>query len=179
MERPLPRTDAPALTVNLAGGSSAWSLHEQSPEHFTMVVFYRGLHCPVCRSYLETLQSKRGDFAERGVEVLAVSMDTEERAQKAIDKWSIGKLTVGYGLNEQQAQEWGLFLSRGIKDLEPDLFSEPGLFLVQPDGTLYYAAINSMPFGRPALDDLLGGVDFVLESAYPARGEMLERTAAL
>lgn len=85
----------------------------------------------------------------------------------------------------QQARARGLFLSRGIKDAEPELFSEPGLFLVQPpepdapNATLYYAAVNSMPFGRPAFGDLLGALDFVLENDYPARGEVPERTAAL
>ncbi len=50
---------------------------------------------------------------------------------------------------------WGLFVSTGIDDGEPPLFNEPGVFLVRPDGTVYYEAILSMPLGRPKLDDLL------------------------
>jgi len=30
------------------------------------------------------------------------------------------------------------------------MFIEPALFLVRPDRTLYYASVQSMPFGRPS-----------------------------
>ncbi len=66
---------------------------------------------------------------------------------------------------------WGLFVSRSIKDGEPAEFAEPGLFLISPDGTVYYEAVNSMPFGRPQFGDLLQAIDFVTENDYPARGE--------
>ena len=34
------------------------------------------------------------------------------------------------------------------------------------------ASIQSMPFTRPPLDQLLQGVDYALENDYPARGEL-------
>ena len=68
-------------------------------------------------------------------------------------------------------REWGLFVSHGIYDHEPALFSEPGLFLIAPDDTVYYESILSMPVGRPRLDDLLGGLKYWREHNYPARGE--------
>lgn len=178
MERPLPQTPAPALTVDLTNGET-WTLREQSPDAFTMVVFYRGLHCPVCKSYLKKLASLQDKYAVRGVDVVAVSMDGEERARQTVEEWGLEDLSVGYGLDEQQARAWGLYLSSGISEKEPATFSEPGLFLVQPDGTLFYAAINSMPFGRPDLEGLLGALDFIDENDYPARGEMPEPQPAL
>ena len=54
---------------------------------------------------------------------------------------------------------------------EPALFTEPGLFLVRPDGTLYWAAIQTMPFARPGFADVLKALDFVIAKDYPARGE--------
>lgn len=54
---------------------------------------------------------------------------------------------------------------------EPALFSEPGLFLVNPDQTLYYMSVQSMPFVRPHLSELLGALDFAIDKNYPARGE--------
>ena len=44
-----PREAVPALEVETLNGS--WSLADQNPENFTMVVFYRGLHCPICSKY--------------------------------------------------------------------------------------------------------------------------------
>ena len=39
------------------------------------------------------------------------------------------------------------------------------------DGTLYYGAVQTMPFARPQFQDLLGAVDFAIAKNYPARGE--------
>lgn len=166
----IPRTRAPELQLETIEGR--WSLHDQSPENFTMVVFYRGLHCPVCKSYLRSLEARLEDFRSRGVEVIAVSGDTEERAEQAKREWGLENLRIGYGQSTQSMREWGLFLSRAIKESEPDLFAEPGLFLIRPDGTIYYESIQSMPFGRPIFQELLGAIDWVLQNDYPARGEV-------
>ena len=168
---PRPRTQAPNLSLTLTDGT-AWSLQEQQPESFTMVVFYRGLHCPVCKGYTKTLNKLIDQYKEKGVELITASMDTQDRAEKTVEEWQIDNLAVGYGLTENQAKSWGLYLSESIKDKEPNLFSEPGLFLIRPDGELYYAATNSMPFGRPDLKDLLQSIGFILEEDYPARGEV-------
>lgn len=167
----LPRTKAPELSFPLTTGKE-WDLYDQSPETFTMVVFYRGLHCPVCKGYTHTLDDLVDDYKERGVEVATVSMDSEKRARQSIQEWNIKNLDVGYGLTEKQARNWGLYLSHPIKEKEPELFSEPGLFLIRPNGELYYSAVNSMPFGRPNLKDLLKAIDFIKKNDYPARGEV-------
>jgi hypothetical protein len=51
------------------------------------------------------------------------------------------------------------------------LFSEPGVFLIKPDQTLYYGSTQTMPFARPSFADLLAAVDFAIQKDYPARGE--------
>lgn len=168
---PVPETPSPELTFKLTNGE-LWSLTDKNPEAFTMIVFYRGLHCPVCKSYTNTLNDLVDDYADRGIEIVTVSMDTEERARTSVQDWGITDLDVGYGLTEEQARNWGLYLSHSIKDEEPELFSEPGLFLVRPDGELYYTAVNSMPFGRPDLESLLQAIDFIQENNYPPRGEV-------
>ena len=101
-------------------------------------------------------------------------MDTEKRAKKTGEKWNIPSLPIGYGLTQESAQKWGLYLSEGIQDKEPDLFSEPAVFLVKPDQTLYFSAIQTMPFARPSFKDILKAIDFILEKDYPARGEIKE-----
>jgi hypothetical protein len=88
----------------------------------------------------------------------------------------LGDLRVGYGLPLERARAWGLYVSnsRGTTSIgieEPAQFNEPGLFLVRPDGTLYYGAVQTMPFARPHMRDLLGGLDFAIAKDYPARGE--------
>lgn len=170
-----PRQPVPALEVDTLGGR--WSLAEQTPQHFTMVVFYRGLHCPICSKYVAELDKLSGDFAELGVSILVASGDERERAQQASEDWGLSNLDLGYGVTTEQARDWGLHRSagRGLTSIgieEPAEFSEPGLFIMKPDNTLYWAQVNTMPFARPHFREIIGALKFALEKDYPARGEL-------
>ena len=93
-----------------------------------------------------------------------------------VDKIPAEKLRFGYDLSLEKAREWGLYIStsRGKTSIgieEPALFAEPGLFLINPDQTLYYMSVQTMPFVRPHFSELLSAVDFAIEKNYPARGE--------
>ena len=172
MNRPTPKHTAPDLQFPLLDGNQ-WTLADQKPGNFTLVVFYRGLHCPLCKKYLQQLQELLPEFEQRGVNVVAVSMDTEKRARLSRQKWELSNLTLGYGLSEKSARDWALYLSAGAKDGEPSEFSEPGLFLVDNSNQVYYSAINSNPWGRPYLPSFVKAVDYIVQSGYPARGEVL------
>ncbi|WP_435414949.1 peroxiredoxin-like family protein [Polaribacter aestuariivivens] len=164
-----PREKAPNLEINLVNDTK-WSLHDQTPENFTMIVFYRGKHCPVCKKQLEELKNKMSDFTERGVNLIAISSDNEEVAKETYKEWNIEGIPVGYNFSIDEARKWGLFISEGIKK-EPKHFTEPGLFLIHKDGTVYWESIQSMPFGRSPLKEVLSGIDYILKEGYPARGE--------
>lgn len=170
-----PRQAVPSLEVSTLKGP--WSLALQQPQNFTMLVFYRGLHCPICSKYIQELDRMVADFNDTGVSVLALSSDVKSRAQQAYDDWKLSELTLGYELNIDQARAWGLHRSAGrgktsIGIEEPAEFSEPGLFLVRPDETLYWSQVSTMPFARPHFKEILGGLKFALEKDYPARGEL-------
>ena len=171
----LPRKPVPATVVpTLAHGE--FNLATDNAPRFGMLAFYRGLHCPVCAKYLLELGRLLPEFDRRGVKVLALSSDSGERTRRMADKINMPDLRFGYDLPLSKAREWGLFISasRGTTSIgieEPPLFSEPGLFLVRPDQTLYYSAVQSMPFARPRFDELLVSLDFTIANDYPARGE--------
>ncbi len=170
-----PREAVPTLDVETLGGS--WSLAAQDNENFTILVFYRGLHCPICSKYIGELAKLQSDFAGMGVGVIALSQDTRERAEQAVADWGLGDLPVAYGLSDDQVRAWGLHRSagRGLTSIgieEPAEFNEPGLFIVRPDQTLYWAQVSTMPFARPHFREILGGLKFALEKDYPARGEL-------
>jgi len=175
MSKLMPRQTVPSLEVPLLGGSN-WNLSDQADENFTLVCFYRGLHCPICKTYVKELDRLAGDYAERGIGLVVISSDGEERAAQARDDWGLENLAIGYGLSIDKAREWGLYVStsRGKTSLgimEPDLFSEPGVFVMRPDRTLYMASVNTMPFARTHFKEILGALDFILKNDYPARGE--------
>jgi len=175
MTRLVPRKPVPSLAVPTIDGN-VWRLSDQSPAKFTMIVFYRGRHCPVCKIYLEDLTKKLGELAKRGVEAIAISTDPEDRARETASEWALEGLRIGYGLTIESAREWGLYIStsRGKTSMgveEPALFAEPGFFLVKPDGTLYWSIVQTMPFLRPHFAELVGVLDRIEQMDYPARGE--------
>jgi peroxiredoxin len=165
-----PRQTVPNLEVATLDGKR-WRLADAAPTRFSMLVVYRGLHCPVCKTYLGEVQSKLPEFEKRGVEVLALSADSRQRAETAQAEWGLKALRIGYELPIATAREWGLFISRSIREAEPPEFTEPGLFLVKPDRTLFFSAVQTAPWGRPPMDQMLRGIDIAVERNMPARGE--------
>lgn len=170
MKQVIPGKEVPQLIVDTVNGM-LWNLRDQIPENFTLIVFYDGLHSQESKLYLEELNTKIDKFREKGVNVICVSANYESLAEKTAVEWGIEKLTVGYGFSVEDARKWDLYISKGINKNEPDIFFEPGMFLINPDNTLYAASIQSMPFVRPNLDDLLKSIDYILNKDYPARGE--------
>ena len=171
----LPRQPTPALNLPTLD-HGVFDLAADAAEHFSLIVFYRGLHCPICAKYLMELARLVPEFEKRGVKVIALSSDTQERARQMADKLDAPGLRMGYGLPLDVARQWGLYIStsRGVTSIgieEPALFAEPAVYIVRPDSTLYYGAVQTMPFARPNFADLVGAIDFALAKNYPARGE--------
>jgi len=176
-----PRQPVPKLSVPTVAGDH-WELKDNLGDNFTLLVFYRGLHCPICSRYLGDLDKKLGKFAALGTEVIAISSDERERAMRTREEWKLEKLNLGYDLGLDDARKWGLYISTsngktstGLE--EPALFPEPGMFLVRNDGTLYFGSVQTMPFARPSFSEVLGAIGFVLNNNYPARGEVLDHHA--
>ena len=119
---------------------------------------------------MELLELKER-FEERGIEIVAVSSNSRELAERSVEEWGLEGLTVGYGLGLEAADEWGLFVSAAAKENEPAYFNEPALFVVRPDGELYASMVQTMPFSRPPAEALLGSLEWIVEKGYPARGE--------
>lgn len=164
-----PDAQVPSLRVPTLSGDT-WNLAEQSPENFTMLVFYRGLHCPVCKAYLQKLEGLLDAYEASGFSTIAISMNDEETARKTASEWDLDKIAIGYGLSDTDARAWGLYVSKAIKEVEADIFCEPGLFWVRPDGRLYLADVSNMPWARPDLEFLHSKIPFAVENKYPARG---------
>ena len=171
----IPRQKTPDLTLPTLDHGT-FDLASENSERGTVICFYRGLHCPICANYLTELEKRVADFAERGVTCIAVSSDGEERTRQMAEKINAKGLRFAYDLPLSVAKDWGLYIStsRGKTSIgieEPALFSEPGLFMVTPEQTLYYGSVQTMPFVRPHFSELVGALDFAIANNYPARGE--------
>ena len=115
------------------------------------------------------LDRRFDELSVRGIDVIGISAETRERSEQLQADRKLERLPIAHGPTEPSMREWGLFVSRGRSDDEPALFNEPGLFLIEPDGKVYYESILSMPAGRPRLDDRLYGIDYWTKIGYRSR----------
>jgi len=163
----LPKTTAP-----LIGGGSVTLGETESENAWSMVVVYRGKHCPLCTKYLTELNGMIADFEAAGVEVVAVSGDPEAKAVAHTGPMDLD-FPVAHSLSLDQMRALGLYVSDPRSPEETDRpFAEPGLFIVNADGALQIADISNAPFARPDLKTILMGINFVRDpkNAYPIRG---------
>lgn len=162
----------PSIKVPKLGGGEV-DLAEKSGGHdWKMVVVYRGKHCPICTRYLGELNEALPKFNELGVDVVAVSADSEERATAQIAEVT-PDFPVGYDLSLEQMDQLGLYVSDPRSEKESDRpFAEPGLFVVNGEGKAQIIDISNAPFARPAIETLIKGITFVKnpENNYPVRG---------
>jgi peroxiredoxin len=165
-----PREPAPKLDVDLVGGGR-FILSANTGKAMTLILFYRGLHCERCKGYLGEIEGMLSEFAQRKVDIVAVSCDDLERAEKSCVDWGLTQLKVGYGFKIETARNWGLFISEAAREDETPIFAEPGTFLIDRSGKVYFAVINSITRMRPYPQDILDAIDRIIETGAPARGE--------
>src|SRR5918994_2410658 len=162
-------SDMPRLSVPKVGGGK---LTLGAGEDWQMVVVYRGKHCPICRTYLKTLDGLLDEFKAIKTDVIAVSGDPQEMAERERrdEGW---RFSVAYGLTTDQMRTLGLYISEPRSPQETDRpFPEPGLFLVNPQGKIQIVDVSNAPFARPDLKSVLQGLRFIQEKQYPIRGTL-------
>ncbi|MBY5933513.1 redoxin domain-containing protein [Tateyamaria omphalii] len=159
--KPIPGAKFPSISVPKLGGGTLTLGVARDGFDWQMIVVYRGRHCPICTRYLREANEVVAPLAELGIEVVAVSADSEDRAQEQIDEVK-PDFDVGYGLTEDQMKSLGLYVSgpRHGMDVEGP-FAEPGLFIVNERQQLWMADVSNVPFLRPQLNSVVGGLRFV------------------
>jgi len=172
----IPGDTMPAIDARLAGGGR-WALAREKAEKLALLAFYRGIFCPICRVWVADLDRLAPEFEKRGVSVIALSCDKKDGAEKAVADWGLKNLRVGYNLGVNEARKAGLYISEGrglnpvTNQKEPMLFAEPALLLVRPEGELYAAWIQSTPYARVHIAEILTAVDnFVARNLPDPRG---------
>jgi len=151
----------PSLSVNKLGGGSIDFLNPKGNCDWLLVVVYRGKHCPKCTQYLTELNELLPKFKELGVDVVAISGDSEEQAHVQIDKIN-PSFDVGYGLTLEQMKILGLYISTPRSDAETDHpFAEPGFFVINGSKEIQLIDISNAPFLRPDLTSVINGIGFI------------------
>ncbi len=92
----IPGKKAPFLQLDTIEGL-VWSTDDHLNKKNSMIIFYRGLHCPVCSAFLKQIDNQLLDYKKSNTEVIAISMDDKDKALKAKSSWSIDNLSIAYG----------------------------------------------------------------------------------
>ncbi len=162
----------PAIYLPVLGGNTRSLSVPRGGYDWMLSVVYRGKHCPLCTTYLRDLNDALPELNALGVDVLAVSADSAERATAQMHDVS-PTFDVGYGLSVEQMRTLGLYVSgpRNGMDVEGP-FAEPGLFVVNDHGRLQIVDISNIPFARPSLTSLVKGIRFLrgLSDDFPVNG---------
>ena len=135
-----------------------------------VLIVYRGAHCPLCKTYLNTLNGLLDQFNQAGIAVATVSADPSEKAEAEVAEcgW---KFPVGYGLSVDEMRQLGVYVSDPRSPQETDRpFAEPALFVINPEGDTQIIDVSNAPFARPDLLSLVKGLQFVIGKGYPIRG---------
>jgi peroxiredoxin len=162
----------PIVTALRREGGEVSLAATTSSDNWKMVVVYRGRHCPMCTRYLNALEDQRRDLLDIGVEIVAVSADSEEQLNEHLSRLHV-TYPICYGLTLEQMHAMGLYISQPRSDQETDHpFPEPGLFIINSDGEVQVVDLSNNPFARPDLVTLVNGLKWMRnpDNNYPIRG---------
>ncbi len=162
----------PTIEAPVLGGGTVDISKPEGDATWRMIVVYRGKHCPLCTKYLTQLEGLKGKLADAGVDIIAVSADSEEQAAGHAEKLEVS-FPIAHSLTLDQMQTMGLYVSNPRSAEETDhLFPEPGLFVVNDAGKLHMVDISNHPFVRPDLESVVGGIGWIRnpDNNYPIRG---------
>lgn len=160
----------PETTIPKLGGGTLTLGKPEGGRDWQLVVVYRGLHCPKCKTYLAKLEELLPAYHAEGVDVVTLSGDPQEKAQAMADEMGLS-MPVGYDLSLEQMAALGLYISDPRSPQETDRpFPEPGAYVINAEGNIQIIDISNAPFARPDLEGLLGGIKFVRANDYPIRG---------
>lgn len=138
-----------------------------------LLVVYRGVHCPICTKYLNDLPKFKARLLDAGVDLAAVSADTEQQLRRHSEKLDVN-FPLYYGLSYEQMRSLGLYISDPRSPEETDhLFAEPAAFVVNEDRLIQIVDVSNAPFSRPDLERLTAGIEYVRKKDYPIRGTHL------
>ncbi|CAM3826569.1 redoxin domain-containing protein [Rheinheimera salexigens] len=160
-------TNSTGTKVNLVNAQQS----ENATGRWSLIIIYRGYHCPICLKYLNNLETYSKRLQALQIDLSVASADTPEQLNKMKEKGLQITCPILTGLTLAQMKLLGLYISDPMNESETDHpFPEPGLFLINPDGETIMIDIANAPFIRPDLEQLVSGLEFSFSKNYPVRG---------
>ena len=143
---------------------------DQFKGKYVVLFFYPKDFTFVCPTELHAFQARLNDFKERGVEVVAVSTDTEQShwgwLQMSKDHGGIQGITypIVADTNKTISHNYGVldgdyfYDDEGMLQSDGQMIAYRGLFLIDKEGVVRHQLVNDLPLGRN-VDEAIRMVD--------------------
>jgi peroxiredoxin len=84
----------PEITLSLVAGGEVTLGKPQKEGNWKLIFIYRGLHCPLCKGYLQKLESLKDKFLAIGAEIIAIPGDPEAKALSMAESTGLSTLSL-------------------------------------------------------------------------------------
>ena len=116
-----------------------------------VLIFYRGVWCPFCRSQMDDLSRHQADFQKAGAAVFAISNEGAPQLKEMRDRANLGFVTFLSDKDGAAARLYaGLYPNSTVH--------QPGSFVIDRRGRIVYAYVNQDFKSRAATTSLLQAV---------------------
>jgi peroxiredoxin len=144
------------------------SLKKMTEKGKVVVMFYRGAWCPFCNKYMSQLEQSLPEFSAKNATVIAITPETDESINKAIDKTK-ATFSVIYDKDRSIMKNWKVAysMSDDMKtkykgyglDLEKQqgdwMLPVPATYVVGKDGKIEYVHFDENYQKRAEVTDIL------------------------
>ena len=163
---------APDFTANDFRGEK-FTLSDHYDEGPVILVFYRGGWCPYCNKHLQSLQARMEDFEKFGARLVAVSVDTVEKAAEPVKGHNLtfdvisnpeGDIIKAYGLSfkvpveiREKYKEYGIDL-KAASGRDDGLIAVPATYIID-EGKIIFAYADEDYTKRATPEQILAALD--------------------
>lgn len=163
-------TAFPSISKSTLDGTTRDLSKPAGDNDWQMLIVYRGRHCPLCTRFLNEVKQYKSRLEAIKVDLVAVSGDSKEQLEEHSTRLDVN-FPIFYGLSLDEMKSLGLYISHPRSEKETDHpFAEPGLYVINGEGTLQVVDISNNPFVRPDLENLVSGLEWIRSNDYPIRG---------
>lgn len=137
----------PDLGFPVVGGDNR-QLDEITQGRWSLVLIYRDDDCSLCQAYFDRVRQQREELERMEIQIVALSADSKDRATDLCDKHDLW-FPVGHSLPLSLGKELGIYVN-----VDRQCF-EPAFFILDTNGLLVHASIQSGPYARPPVEEFM------------------------
>ena len=148
----------PDFKVKLINGEEVQA-RKPTPHDWNVILFYRGSWRPFCQMQLKSFQNGLEKLEAEGIEVLAASVDSLEKAKETAQQTG-ATFPIAYDLSvEDFAKATGAFYDEKPAHTAPYLQATG--FVINPSGKVVLSVYSSGAIGRLGWQDVVGLVRYL------------------